>query len=300
MLTMEKSKSNAPGELKGVRGNLDVVMDKKVREYHVTTKTKYCVSDRPLIECSSDMNVTVDFLSISGIHDIMDVKITRQENNYGLECMEEKYLRLMDQVSNIQAHLKLAIDCCGQIKDVLNFDELHDKWQDIKDEIDPSSPEMAKIIHDGDEEYSMGSAHFAEQLNKTTLYKALGMGLFSFEKATGFDDKFMWNTPSILFPTIINNLKVIRDDVLHYTDAPMTLQVFMNKDIKDNASKMQEEFCKTFPFLKKQIGDYRLYFFCSVEKDDAYCWPVSIEWVMSESVSPVLADVVCKIELIEK
>lgn len=59
------------------------------------------------------MNVTVEFLSISGIHDIMDVKITRQENNYGLECMEDKYLRLMDQVSNIQAHLKLAIDCCG-------------------------------------------------------------------------------------------------------------------------------------------------------------------------------------------
>ena len=146
----------------------------------------------------------------------------------------------------------------------------------------------------------MGSAHFAEQLNKTTLYKALGMGMFSFEKATGFDDKFMWKTPSILFPSIINNLNVIRDDVLHYTDVPMTLQVFMNKDIKDNASKMQEEFCKTFPFLKKQIGDYRLYFFCSVEKDDAYCWPVSIEWVMSESVSPVLADVVCKIELIEK
>ncbi len=297
---MEKSKSSAPNELKGVRGNLDVVMDKRVREYYVTTKTKYCVCDRPLIECSSEMNVTVDFLSISGIHDIMDVKITRQKNNYGLECMEEKYLRLMDQVSNIQAHLQLAIDSCGQIKDVLNFDELYSKWQEIKGSIDSSSPEMAKIIHDGDEEYSMGSAHFAQELNKTTLYKTLGMGLFSFDKAIGFDDKFMWKTPSILFPKIINKLNVIRDDVLHYTDVPMTLQVFMNKDIKDNVSKMQEEFCKTFPFLKKQMGDYRLYFFCSVEKDDAYCWPVSIEWVMSESVSPVLADVVCKVELIEK
>ena len=39
MLTMEKSKSSAPSELKGVRGNLDVVMDKKVREYYVKTRT---------------------------------------------------------------------------------------------------------------------------------------------------------------------------------------------------------------------------------------------------------------------
>ena len=76
MLTMDKSKSNAPSELKGVRGNLDVVMDKKVREYHVTTKTKYCVSDRPLIECSSDMNVTVDFMLFSGCQDKKDLKKT--------------------------------------------------------------------------------------------------------------------------------------------------------------------------------------------------------------------------------
>lgn len=300
MLTMDKSKPSAPGNLKDVRGNLEAVMDNEIRTYHVMTKTKYSVCDRSLIECSSGMDITVEIMSISGARDIIDVRIIRQENNYGLECMEEKYLRLMDQVSDIQAHLKLAIDCCGQVKDVLNFDELHNKWQEIKCKIDASSPEMAKIIHDGDEEYSMGSANFAEQLNKTTLYKALGMGLFSFEKAVGFDDKFIWKTPSILFPTIYHDLEIVRQDVVHYSDSPITLQVFMDKRSKANAPKMQEAFQKTFPFLKKQMGDYRLDFFCSVEKDNVFCWPVSIEWVMSESVEPVLADVVCKVELIEK
>lgn len=54
---MEKSKSNEPSELKDVRGALDIVMDKKVREYHVNIETKYVAEDRRLIECSSDMNI---------------------------------------------------------------------------------------------------------------------------------------------------------------------------------------------------------------------------------------------------
>ena len=40
---MKKSKSNAPSELEDGRGVLDVVMDKKVRDYHVATETKYIV-----------------------------------------------------------------------------------------------------------------------------------------------------------------------------------------------------------------------------------------------------------------
>ena len=113
---MEKSKSNEPSELKDVRGALDIVMDKKVREYHVNIETKYVAEDRRLIECSSDMNVTIDFLHISEGRNIMDVHITRRENNYGLTDMPEEYLQLMDQVSDIQAHLTLAIDRYGTHK----------------------------------------------------------------------------------------------------------------------------------------------------------------------------------------
>ena len=181
---MKKSKSNAPSELEDGRGVLDVVMDKKVREYHVATETKYIVEDRRLIKCSSDMNITIDFLCFSKDHDIMDVHVTRQENNYGITDMQEEQLRLMDQVSDIQAHLTLAIDRYGRIKNVLNFDELHDKWQDIKTRINPNSDEMAKIIHDGDEVNGMGEPRFAKRLNMATPYKALGMGLFPFVKAT--------------------------------------------------------------------------------------------------------------------
>lgn len=172
---MEKSKSNEPSELKDVRGALDIVMDKKVREYHVNIETKYVAEDRRLIECSSDMNVTIDFLHISEGRNIMDVHITRRENNYGLTNMPEEYLQLMDQVNDIQAHLTLAIDRYGRIKSVLKYDELYKKWQDIKSRINPNSNRMAKIMHDGDEVYGMGAAHFAKQLNKATLYKALGM-----------------------------------------------------------------------------------------------------------------------------
>lgn len=295
---MKKSKSNAPSELEDGRGVLDVVMDKKVREYHVATETKYIVEDRRLIKCSSDMNITIDFLCFSKDHDIMDVHVTRQENNYGITDMQEEQLRLMDQVSDIQAHLTLAIDRYGRIKNVLNFDELHDKWRDIKTRINPNSDEMAKIIHDGDEVYGMGEARFAKRLNMATPYKALGMGQFSFEKATRNDDSFRWKMPSTLIPTIGIDLNIIRDDVVSDPFEPITLQVFRNRTAQFNAYKIEAKFRSLFPLLKKQMGNYRLQFSCSVNKDDQHGWPVSIEWAMSECVSPVLADVHCKVELV--
>ena len=295
---MKKSKSNAPSELEDGRGVLDVVMDKKVREYHVATETKYIVEDRRLIKCSSDMNVTIDFLHISEGRNIMDVHITRRENNYGLTNMPEEYLQLMDQVNDIQAHLTLSIDRYGRIKSVLKYDDLYDKWQDIKSRINPNSNGMAKIMHDGDEVYGMGAAHFAKQLNKATLYKALGMGLFSFEKATRNDDSFRWKMPSTLIPTIGIDLNIIRDDVVSDPFEPITLQVFRNRTAQFNAYKIEAKFRSLFPLLKKQMGNYRLQFSCSVNKDDQHGWPVSIEWAMSECVSPVLADVHCKVELV--
>ena len=244
------------------------------------------------------MNITIDFLCFSKDHDIMDVHVTRQENNYGLTDMQEEQLRLMDQVSDIQAHLTLAIDRYGRIKNVLNFDELHDKWQDIKTRINPNSDEMAKIIHDGDEVYGMGEARFAKRLNMATPYKALGMGLFSFEKATRNDDSFRWKMPSTLIPTIGIDLNIIRDDVVSDPFEPITLQVFRNRTAQFNAYKIEAKFRSLFPLLKKQMGNYRLQFSCSVNKDDQHGWPVSIEWAMSECVSPVLADVHCKVELV--
>ena len=295
---MEKSKPNEPSELKDVRGALDIVMDKKVREYHVNIETKYIAEDRRLIECSSDMNVTIDFLHISEGRNIMDVHITRRENNYGLTDMPEEYLQLMDQVNDIQAHLTLAIDRYGRIKSVLKYDELYNKWQDIKSRINPNSNGMAKIMHDGDEVYGMGAAHFAKQLNKATLYKALGMGLFSFEKATGNRECWGWRTTSILIPTMGIDLNIIRDEMVHAPYAPTTLQVFKNKTAESNAHKMEAKFLSLFPFLKKQMGKYRVQFMCTVTRDASHGWPVSIEWAMSEYVSPVSADVVCKIELV--
>ena len=94
------------------------------------------------------------------------------------------------------------------------------------------------------------------------------------------------------------DFNIIRDEMVHDSYAPVTLQVFKNKTAESNAHKMEAKFLSLFPFLKKQMGKYRVQFMCTVTRDASHGWPVSIEWDMSESVSPVSADVVCKIELV--
>ncbi|WP_373834808.1 hypothetical protein [Bacteroides heparinolyticus] len=279
-------------------GNLGILSDNVVRKYHIEVISKYSISDRPLFDVCSNMEMSIVHRGISGEYDTLEIEILQQNNSYGLEFVEPKYLKLMDEVNNIQSHLLISMDKEGKIRDVLNFPELHEKWEQIKEKIDVSSQEMSKIVKDGDEEYSKGTNNFAEQLNKTTLYRALGLGLLSFDKAKDFCNVINYDTPSLLFPNIVNRITIERDDVVHFNDTPATLQVY--KSVKGGTrSKMQSEFIKSFPFLKRQMGEYKFDLFCTVEKDNETFWPNSLDFAVSESISPLLSDVTCKIELIK-
>ena len=57
---------------------------------------------------------------------------------------------------------------------------------------------------------------------------------------------------------------------------------------------------KNFPFLKRQMGEYKYDLFCSVERDNKVQWPNSIELTISELLEPIVSEVACKIELIKK
>ena len=282
-----------------VFGNLGILLDNVVRKYHVETISKYSISNNPLFDVYSNMDISISFLKISGEYDILEIKVLRQNNNYGLEFVEQKYLKLMDEVNGIQSHLLISMDKKGKVKDILNFSELYDRWEKIKENLNTTSSEMAKIIKDGEEEYSRGGSNFAEQLNKTTLYKAMGLGLLSFKNAANYDNVLVNTTPSLLFPNVINHVVIERDDDIHYSDTPASLQIYKGV-CDDNNAKMQVEFIKAGPFLKRQMGEYKFNLFCSVEKDDETLWPNSIELTMDESIFPVLADISCKIEQIEE
>lgn len=281
-----------------ILGNLGILSDNKIRKYHIETISKYNISGRPLFEVSSNMDISIVHRGISGVCDILEIEILQQDNNYGLEFVDPKYLKLIDEINNIQSHLLISMDKEGKIRDVLNFPELHEKWERIKESLDVSSQELSKIIKDGDEEYSKGATNFAEQLNKTTLYKALGLGLLSFDNAKDFDNAITYDTPSLLFPNIVNRITIEQDDIVHFSDTPATLHVYKNTKGGDNY-RIQAEFIKSFPFLKRQMGEYKFDLFCSVEKDNETSWPNSLDLAISESISPLLSDITCKIELIK-
>lgn len=280
--------------------NAEIFPDNIIRKYKVETTSKYTISGRPLFEVSSKKEMSIVCSEIVDNHYLLDIKILNQTNTYGLEFLEQKSLELLDKVNDIQSHLLISIDLCGKLKDVLNFTELHEKWERIKTDIRNSSVEISKIISDGNQLYAHGSQSFAAELNKTIFYKALGMSLIPFDGIKKEGNKtFLYNTSSLLFPQIEKKVSIVLDDIIHFSDTPATLLTLKNKRSRED-SDIKSEFIKNFPFLKRQMGEYKYDLFCSVERDNKVQWPNSIELTISEVLEPIVSEVACKIELIKK
>ena len=280
--------------------NAEIFPDNIIRKYKVETTSKYTISGRPLFEVSSKKEMSIVCSEIVDNHYLLDIKILNQTNTYGLEFLEQKSLELLDKVNDIQSHLLISMDLCGKLKDVLNFTELHEKWETIKTDIRNSSVEISKIISDGNQLYAHGSQSFAAELNKTIFYKALGMSLIPFDGIKKEGNKtFPYNTSSLLFPQIEKKVSIVLDDIVHFSDTPATLLTLKNKRSRED-SDIKSEFIKNFPFLKRQMGEYKYDLFCSVERDNKVQWPNSIELTISELLEPIVSEVACKIELIKK
>lgn len=280
--------------------NAEIFLDNIIRKYQVETTSKYTISGRPLFEISSKKEMSIVCSEIVDNHYLLDIKILNQTNTYGLEFLEQKSLELLDKVNDMQSHLLISMDLCGKLKDVLNFTELHEKWETIKTDIRNSSVEISKIISDGNQLYAHGSQSFAAELNKTIFYKALGMSLIPFDGIKKEGNKtFLYNTSSLLFPQIEKKVSIVLDDIIHFSDTPATLLTLKNKRSRED-SDIKSEFIKNFPFLKRQMGEYKYDLFCSVERDNKVQWPNSIELTISELLEPIVSEVACKIELIKK
>lgn len=210
--------------------NAEIFLDNIIRKYKVETTSKYTISGRPLFEVSSKKEISIICSEIVDNHYLLDIKILNQTNTYGLEFLEQKSLELLDKVNDIQSHLLISMDLCGKLKDVLNFTELHEKWERIKTDIRNSSVEISKIISDGNQLYAHGSQSFAAELNKTMFYKALGMSLIPFDGIKKEGNKtFLYNTSSLLFPQIEKKVSIVLDDIVHFSDTPATLLTLKNK-----------------------------------------------------------------------
>lgn len=280
--------------------NAEIFLDNIIRKYKVETTSKYTISGRPLFEVSSKKEMSIVCSEIVDNHYLLDIKILNQTNTYGLEFLEQKSLELLDKVNEIQSHLLISMDLCGKLKDVLNFTELHEKWERNKTDIRNPSVEISKIISDGNQLYAHGSQSFAAELNKTIFYKALGMSLIPFDGIKKEGNKtFLYNTSSLLFPQIEKKVSIVLDDIVHFSDTPATLLTLKNKRSRED-SDIKSEFIKNFPFLKRQMGEYKYDLFCSVERDNKVQWPNSIELTISELLEPIVSEVACKIELIKK
>ena len=126
--------------------NAEIFLDNIIRKYKVETTSKYTISGRPLFEVSSKKEISIICSEIVDNHYLLDIKILNQTNTYGLEFLEQKSLELLDKVNDIQSHLLISMDLCGKLKDVLNFTELHEKWERADSTCKCTTPQSYKIF----------------------------------------------------------------------------------------------------------------------------------------------------------
>ena len=71
---------------------------------------------------------------------------------------------------------------------------------------------------------------------------------------------------SLLFPQINKKVSIALDDIVYFSDTPSYLLILKQHSRED--SEVKSEFIRNFPFLKKQMGEYKYDLFCSVERDN--------------------------------
>jgi len=142
-----------------------------------------------------------------------------------------------------------------------------------------------------------------ESLISHALRKGLEADVDDIIISIGDDDQLGHAIQTHIIDTLSNDEKkkvsIVLDDIVHFSDTPATLLTLKNKRSRED-SDIKSEFIKNFPFLKRQMGEYKYDLFCSVERDNKVQWPNSIELTISELLEPIVSEVACKIELIKK
>ena len=226
-----------------------------------------------------------DMIDIDLVFDDMNVK-------KGLEFLPQEYINAIRQVSTVRDHVLCRIEKTGNIIEILNFQELQKKWEQIKDKLRQNKnfirEDMDKMLEAGDKEFSNEDI-FIEELNRNSVYKALLCALS--KKGEMIKHVFHSN----IFPEKKMVVQIEVED--EENDKRFSVYSMKNKDIDIDDIGIKKLYTKEFSILSQPYKSYSFNFLAVNTVDKESLFFDNIKYSLSEKINDVVTvDILCVIQ----
>ena len=189
-----------------------------------------------------------------------------------------------------------------EIIDLLNYDELSRKWNDIKSEIDRNdalrqikTEELQQIIEAGDTEYLTDKQIVLDEMRRLFVYRTFFGGFRQFADEVASIEYTLHSNiaPETEVPLKLALTKEVRNEDDHFL-----CYTIDGKNLRFNDREIKKIFRTQFKVLKESYDDYEHNYFSVVEIDTATHWLTSINCSTKEIVNDgsLTAEIICDIE----
>ncbi len=219
-----------------------------------------------------------------------DINTKSSEIKSGLEFIPDIFKTLLDKMSSLKNHLVLRISKNGTIKEVLNQNELANKWLVVKDEIlttksSISEKDINKIIKSGELEYLSSSTQMANDMRKMVVYKTFFNSFIDIQAIKSSNNIFKQEFNSSIFSDIDIEVETqIAEEPISEEDANI-IQTFSSRDINVNRSKIKRLFLNNYAILKESFKDYNYNSIAINNLNKDTLWPVSVNFGSKEIIN---------------
>ena len=263
---------------------------KKIYKYKSTLTNIFIIKDKLINKSIAENIFEVILLNEYVNFYDFDIKTTYNEIKSGLEFIPDLFKELLNKMSSLKNHLILRVDKQGMIKEVLNQNELTEKWRDLKNEIlqtNEKIPEkdIKKILEAGDKEYTLSSVQMAADISKMLIYKILFNSFMDKERDNLKNGLFIREFTSSIFPEVQIEVEMqIKEEPVTVDDDYIT-QVFISREINVNEAKIKKIFLNNYAILKESFKDYNYNSIAISSLEKATLWPLSINFGSKEKIN---------------
>ncbi|MCS4305101.1 LysM domain-containing protein [Chryseobacterium sp. BIGb0232] len=224
--------------------------------------TEMYINGGELSKYSQSQKFYLDFNSSRRVY-----KLDIYDNNIG-DSLElyEKFDGLIEKIVKLKDNLDILVDEVGEIKDVLNKEELKENWdlfkKDLKENIilkEIPQDNFDAMLEKGDTEFSK-EYPLADELKKSIFHSHLFFPLYNQEFKADFTNKLSNSSiPSSLFPNTIIPLTSVLLLIDNEYDNEYIFKIESQIDkSKLNYSKLEKLYHNNYPFLKDKFVKYTL------------------------------------------
>lgn len=262
------------------------------RTYKCISTNIFTVGGERISDTLIENRLTIALLAKTSETIDIEIYVEGTEIQKGLEFLPKEYMEVIQQLSTLRDHFTCRIERQGKMLDIINFEQLQDRWKCLKENLwenkNFTKEDIGKLVEAGDKEFS-NKAVFMEELNKNMVFETLWLALA--QRGAISERKFY----SCIFPDEEIKAQV---EMENGEDGEKLMEYCLKStrtEVDENAFK--KAYLKEFSLLGRPYQSYSFDFLAvkTVHKEDN--WFNSIKCSISERISDaVCVDVLCVIQ----